>query len=534
MPSRRQFGSTISLALGSWHVVFVLLISVVLTIPDQSQSARIELKNGKIITGSVVAQTSSTLSVLTAVGILSLDRTEIRAILLDEPSCLDEVEILFQKGEIQNALELVTGRCRGELLNPRLIAKLEHEFDRIRSAAQQNPPLILKYVKEIFEAVLSPANVEFDSKCIALAAEIGETTTVVEMLSTVLRDEGAAKVFTNSNHAYDVITWLNGSSEQNVEIIGSLLREFLSAPNGTTTVTKEYLYRLYESEMARLIASRTPRKALTELDKDIDILPPSLATTLLTQTMAIANDESSTETLYSISDLATSVCLRLPLCAATKDILRQQVITLVRNNRLGEAKQIVDDAEKKDVDFAAELNILYTFYSRHVSLSPSDYAAKYRLAKWALQMGLESQAQELLRELTKVPEVSKVARLYLESIELQQMSQQLQRARQAMFLNRLAEAEKILADVKKSRAATRLSTEVLLMTSLIDYRKKITPESRREESLALLQQAERFIMQRRFHEAQECIDQAVYLTPDEPIVRRAKILRQRLPMPVSR
>jgi hypothetical protein len=75
MPPRRQFGSTISLALGSWHVVFVLLISLVLTIPEQSQSARIELKNGKIITGSVVAQTSSTLSVLTAVGILSLDRT---------------------------------------------------------------------------------------------------------------------------------------------------------------------------------------------------------------------------------------------------------------------------------------------------------------------------------------------------------------------------------------------------------------------------------------------------------------------------
>ncbi len=515
----------------AWGIIFA---------SDAGRAAVLHLSNGKLVRGEIVAETSRVLHLKTPLGILSFAKSEIISVEdsygAGESALAQQLERSFEAGKTLDGLTIlqrlsISSNTEELVSCDRVVLQ---NFSLIENFAKTNPTLTIETLKCYLFARATPPPSALFEKTFELAVATGDTSQTATLVKIPLQRK-----------------WDQLFDRQIVEQLLELCRNTDEMPLQDRLLIAAYLccsITGQDNESQRLLRrtidlvaetiqqvfaqletkSVSASRAALETVNPLEIVPREKIPELFSNLIGRAHNINTTNTQLVILSWITANSEKIPDFDYSAALIEQHKL-LVEAHDFGAARQLAKQWETRSPDLAALLLLKTEFYEREAALSPTEHAARYKLAKWACEMGLTEQGLQVFRRLLSSPVVGRACYLQLRQWKTCKDAAVLEEAiglfRQGLYSSAAEKAELIA----NSREKSDLTTEASLLASLAKRQAKEAPEREKYRALALLQQAERHALRGEYPYARTCLERAQQMCRSAEILAASSVLQRRFP-----
>lgn len=493
----------------------------------------IVLPSGKILQGEIVAQTTRTLEFRTPMGTFSFPRNQVRVLENTnkaEPGDLVRAfESALSAGEIARAADLLRNMVfQGATDRSRIETALARYCDRQKSGQGREHASYLLSAIDDYLTRHELSGLILVKLC-ALAFDTSDTSRAVSLMQRVLQPSvWNATPQTAREEVTILLEKLIETPQMDVSSLDHLTDSLVGFAASDTRERRVYV--LAERSLVRKqIDSGHFAEAIDHLFARGHNLDAAIFCQLLRETFERAQSSETTRTLLALYERATTLARQHAPQADVHDLLRNYFHLLLAAGAFDRADQVLKMWDAVYPDLVAELSLELEFDRRKQKLNPEDDMGRYRLAKWALRMGLTDKARKEFQRLTRSADCGRAAQLQLDMLRAQEEAQLLTRARELFQKGYYSSAAQLAEELTRRRPTSRFTTEALLLVSLARYRERLSPDIQRQKALSLIQQAERSALRGEFASADALLQEAVLACPDDETRREINKLRTRFP-----
>lgn len=520
------------------HTPLGLVLTIIFFFPSLSNSEVLTLHNGKRIQGQVVAETSQVVHVKTNLGVLTFRRDEIREV-APSPSTAtnalrNAVEAAFSSNDVLAALSFLSENVP---LEPSDVDWADQKLlDHLALIEKQYSAFPSKVVEDLsdfltFRTIRPPATLLTAAIDMALRAE--ETSRAVHLVAQSVQRRWLSSFPKELIHHY--FDLVRGGSPTAAPILWSPLLDSgiaLGRMNEKLSPTE----RAFLNDIsARLLTCFrvSSQDCTTEVTHRLVLYFSALSEderrVAFNEVIRLARDHPSTGPVCLLCENLEELVRDYQLPWDISAILREHHQLLLAANNFSQANDLLNKFEPNYPDLIAELRLITEYSVRKTRLAETDQYGRYKLAKWALAMGLPKQAASEFRALAYSPTFGKAARLHLEVLGLGEDAEGIRKAVRLIREREYSSARSGLVRLLQSNRTTLLSTETNLLIGLADHLEKTSPEIQKARGLCLIQHAERLALRGDYAGASSLLRRPEVDVSNEEIRHALRSLRQRFP-----
>ncbi len=461
-----------------------------MALPAPAPSDVVVLRSGKRIDAEIVSETSQVLFLQTQLGILRINRSEIRSIEktgAEEKSAVLAFQLALANTKVAIALHHLSAVTTPTLGEEKLIDEmlLRHRDAILKTAPRSigtSPHAVLRYFT-IRRSTPAPEVFKF---ALELGVAVGDTTGIETLI-----DRCSQGRWLPPNHYAAVIQLLSREFAQRPSDVKrwlELLLRFTGERQAEGYLGPEEITALLDSLQ---VALRACPELATSVTRTLLLHSPAeVRPSVALAAIRYGEDSQSTFTLLSILETIEDLYRPVQFPREILDtVARKHVSLLVQSQSFAEARLVVRKIERLDPDIAAPLLQKIELHEQLKALPPGDALARYRLAKWAQHQGLKEEAEALYRSLLGNDLVASEARAHLKLLELEKDAEHLKEALRSYRQGDYSGAQELLRSFIKTRPHSRLTSEARFLESMAEHMIGSLPMQRRSRGLALLQNA---------------------------------------------
>lgn len=282
------------------------------------------------------------------------------------------------------------------------------------------------------------------------------------------------------------------------------------------------------AEAERLATSGRFEEALQLLSGSLAPLAPGIA---LDSTRKILREATTTLSPSALAPTADSVAHSFLETSAPISgrvgLMQETIAILISTERYDQAKKAADRLSLLQADAGATELHRVEFARRRAAISDSDLLARYQLAVWGIEMGLHDEPLIEFQAARISPTLKENAEL---QIELLQASEQKSELEEIAVLYQNAQYPEVIRradDFRKRTTKGPYYTEAGSLLELSRYALKRGKELKGDRGVALLQNAERLVLQGRNEEALPILTRIQVDYAGSAISKRASEMRRK-------
>ncbi|MGB9690798.1 MAG: hypothetical protein ACPL7D_01370 [Candidatus Sumerlaeaceae bacterium] len=535
-------------AMSGWQACFLLALVYLLVTPHVL-GATLRLVNGKVFRGEIVAETTHALHVKTAFGIIKLARRDVLQLENDDGAArrhfavqlLDSLEL----GNFPKALKTLnaTAISADGLELAETDRLLLEKFDFLVEFAKAQPQVALS---ALFDYILnrpSPPPPLLFARTFRLALSNDGTSSALSLLLPVLRRGWISlcdqEILGQALEACGGNEDIPASDRLLIATAAARIAD-VQSPTGQSLETKAL--SVAAEGLLDLLVNGPQNEFSGSFSNPAECdLPTSFSESelpvLFQQLTSLAQSRNSTETLVLCCEWIETNAKLAPRFDL-RGTLRTHHTLLVQCGNFNAARQLAIRSETWDPDVAAELLLKTKFFEEKAKLAPDDQVARYRLAKWAYEMGLVELALDEFRRLCASKQLGRACYLYLKANKIQRDAEVLQHALDLFRMGLYSAAAHTAGELTQPQEKSDLTTETALVVALAKRLADSAPQREKLKAASLLQQAERLALRQDYSTAASLLETAKQTCPSteisaaiSAIIRKFPRLREQVTAP---
>jgi len=458
------------------------------------------LTNGDTLIGQLSGENSVTVTIDTASGRFTLNRSKVKSIIKESPVENQKrlLEQYISTGKLNAAFHLYRDKNLQNALPSRAFDQLLVQNLKVAAnAVSATSETTVHMVQRAVDDPSTPA--ELQILAAALSVRYDNQTSVTTLLRRASNQQ--PQLFEWSpvviSSLLDQIASA-GLQFQNGEIVALTAELATRLPSESGTVSNQLaLYSTIEGHIRKtrfLEASSLFRPELFLHRADLFI---PLAERL---TLAILAAPANETNLAAMQSAATTV---LPYIDPEMRMrsLKYLVNRLIDTDRIPQAQVIADTLSKKDPDSGAILQHLIEFRQRRAQLDSSSPLTHYKLAAWARSMGLSDEARSMFIELRPDPRFNETVNIQLKLIENAQAKSSFTRLRTLYDKNQYDRLQTEADEFLRTNPPKKFADDAKALLQLVDFEKWSKTRTSQGQAEAEFQQAERLAQRGDYNEA---------------------------------
>jgi hypothetical protein len=508
----------------------VLLCSLLASCFLQAACAdELRLKSGHTVSGVIDSETRDRITIQTSEGTVAIPRTQVADIVRDKPAENKVVKsrLAIESGDFEKAIRLIDGSSPDSPLR----SQLENYF-------RDNPGPLLESAEK------------------ASAAEAARVTTFLSQ--------------SDANSSAD-LHWLLVRyliQRKDIELARTILSQvppqfFASHPaeNGQLQeISKTLLHSMMEdqdSDLAMKWIEALARVAPNAIDSHSSLLvflrdaqsradagDKSGAIQLLSSNVKGTWPALAFETgLQMVMNIAPGISAEQQIaCLLTfeqqfsepvfqnemPDVYRKHANLLCESGHFEAAAQVALKLGNFNADAGARLQHEVEFQRRLSAIAAGDNAARYKLAVWARDMGLEDRAIQQFTIAKNSPAFSENATLQIELLTLSRQKQDFQALQEKTNNHAWKEAMKMADEFRKKYPDGAFSKKAAALSEVARFQLQQSVKLRPAEADALMQNVERLYFQEKFDEAEDLLRRIQVDYAGTPAAKKAEEMHLRI------
>ncbi|AXA35697.1 hypothetical protein BRCON_0920 [Candidatus Sumerlaea chitinivorans] len=486
----------------------------------------VTLRSGRLITGTVNRQSPTHLHVATPAGTIGIPLNQVASVEIQTPTTYSaELALAYlSRGQIQAALQV--------------LAELERTADRniLDSALEK------WFRTPQYSTVLSDKEWATLEDYLWTRTEAPPPSLVAACVAFCLQSndlDRAYRVFTkrqpqvaNQGTEYNTLrtvseTLLTRLLENDRVTSAITVAKILGRLQGPEAEEQRVTFAVIE-EAIRQAEQADHAAALRYLFAHKDAIPLSFAYRTTKQILVSALSSAATSAPLEAFQNAVAYFADPTFHQDLEPLYRSYAEFLLERNAFDSATSLAKIVEPLLPDLAAELLLETEYAHRRNQLAPTDSVGRYKLACWALEMGLTGRGERELEVLTRDPFVGENARLRLKSIWLERDRQALQRAQEAFESGNFRLAYELANKFAVTRSDSELTSSACALAELARFYAEQQPQRQTAEAMARYQEAERLFFRQQYSEALDLVVSIQVEFPNSEVGRRAARLRQEI------
>ena len=286
-------------------------------------------------------------------------------------------------------------------------------------------------------------------------------------------------------------------------------------------------------EAERLAAAGRFHESLTLLGS-LAPVAPALALQTARRTIEQARGTTSTRHLAALLDHAHAVLPGKPVNADLVALGRDRVKTWIDAGDLVRAQAAADDLSLRDADAGALEVHRVEFARRRAAILEDDLLARYQLAGWAAEMGLDSEARGEYRAARAAPNLRENADLQLELLDMAVQRGEFNRIAELYQSGRHADTIREAEAFRRRHPSGDFHRQAGSLIELSRYSLQRGSAVQLDRGIALLQNAERLFLQGRHTEAIEALTRVQADYAGTAAAKRAAQVRRQVEAAIQR
>jgi len=458
------------------------------------------LINGDTLVGQVSGENSATVTIDTASGRFTLNRSKIKIVTKESPVENQKrlLEQYISEGKLDAALHIYRDEELQKALPSRAFDQLMVQHLKIAAnAASATSETAVFMVRRAVDDPSTPAELQLLAASLSLRYD--NQTSVTTLLRRVSNQQPQMLEWSPAivSSLLDQIASA-GLQSQNGEIVALTAELATRLPSKSDTVTNQLaLYSTIEGHVRKnrfLEASSLFRPELFLHRADLFI---PLAERLTLAILAAPANESN---LAAMQSAATTV---LPYVDPNMRMrsLKYLVNRLMDTNRLPQAQDLADTLSQKDPDSGAILQHLIEFRRRRAQLDSSVPLAQYKLAAWARSMGLSDEARAVFIELRPDPRFTETVNIQLNLINNAQAKVSYSRLKTLYDKNQYDRLQTEANEFLRTNPPEKFADDTKALLQLVDFENWSKTRTSQGQAEAEFQHAERLSQRGNYDEA---------------------------------
>ena len=511
-----------------WSVLPSFLLTLFLCYPCRADT--VYLRNGRSVEGVVDESRPAVVRVETPSGIVSFPSKDVLRIQKSSKrtTARAQSELALGKGNLGAALASIEAAHRDPEPRRKAIDDFieAHGDSIIKGAASMKATDMIALEKAITDRPTSPP-AELSFILGRVRAERSDWTGFVDELLLISpsywRENPAHAKTAQPLVEHSIKEFLALSRNEQALRAVRLLSNIV--PNNETQ-SGRIDFELAEAE--RLASTGRFEESLRLLSGSVATLAPSIALESTRKILRQATTTISPTDLAPIADFVARSFIETSAPLSARVELQQEVIEiLISAGQFDLARNASDRLSLVQPDAGALELHRVEFARRRASLSDSDLLARYQLGVWGVEMGLHKEPLAEFQAARISPPLKENAEL---QIELLQSTEQKRKLEEIAELYRNGQYPEVIRRAEEFRRQTNKGpyyTEAGSLLELSRYAVKRGQELKGDRGVALLQNAERLVLQGRNAEALTILTQIQVDYAGSSISKRASDLRRK-------